>query len=188
MEQSELLRLLIQKLEQLGIAYQLTGSTATITLGEPRFTNDIDVVVDLRPEQIPELAAAFPTPEFYHSVPAMQQAVQHRHQFNVIHPASGLKIDFIVLPENDAARSQWQRTVRLALPGGVEACFIAPEDVILRKMEYYQEGGSEKHLRDIAGVLKLQGTQIDQPYIEDWAARLGLADIWQTILQRLGQG
>jgi hypothetical protein len=187
MEQFELLHLLVQTLERLGIAYQLTDSTATITLGEPRFTNDIDVVVDLRLEQVSGLAAAFPAPEFYFSSNAAREAVRQRGQFNVIHPTSGLKIDFIILPDNESARSQWQRTVRLTLAEGVEASFIAAEDVILRKMEYYQEGGSEKHLRDIAGVLKLQEAQVDRRYIEDWAGRLGLAEIWQTVLQRLGQ-
>jgi hypothetical protein len=179
------LLLLVTTLERLGIPYQITGSTATITHGEPRFTNDIDVVVDLRPEQIASFAAAFPAPEFYLSVDAVRAAVRQRHQFNIIHPASGFKVDVIVLPDNDAARSQWQRSVRLSIAPGAQASFISPEDVILRKMEYYKEGGSEKHLRDIAGVLKVQGGQIDRRYITDWSARLGLSDIWDSISRRV---
>jgi hypothetical protein len=185
MEPSDLLLLLVGTLERLGIGYQVTGSTATITHGEPRFTNDIDVVVDLRPDQIAPFAAAFPDPEFYLSVDAVREAVRQRHQFNIIHPSSGLKIDVILLPDNESARSQWQRSVRLCIASGVEANFISPEDVILRKMEYYQEGGSEKHLRDIAGVLKIQGEQIDRRYLDDWSARLGLAEIWEMVLQRI---
>jgi len=53
MEQSDLLRLLVETLERLGIGYQITGSNATIAYGEPRFTNDIDVVVEMWPEQVP---------------------------------------------------------------------------------------------------------------------------------------
>lgn len=53
--------------------------------------------------------------------------------------------------------------------------------MIIKKMEYYREGGSEKHLRDIAGVLKISGQAVDRAYIEDWAARLGLEEVWQTV-------
>lgn len=186
MEQSELLRLLVETFERLGIEYQLTGSQATIAHGEPRFTNDIDVVVDLRLKQMDVFAASFPAPEFYLSIEAMREAIRQRQQFNIIHPASGLKIDVIILPDNDSARSQWQRSVRLPVAGGYEADFISPEDVILRKMEYYAEGGSEKHLRDIAGVLKIQADKIDRAYLAEWATKLAVADIWHVVEQRVG--
>ena len=62
-----------------------------------------------------------------------------------------------------------------------------PEDLILSKMLYYQEGGSEKHLRDITGMFKVSGDQIDRAYIRDWADRLGLLDIWLAIEKRLGR-
>jgi hypothetical protein len=42
----------------------------------------------------------------------------------------------------------------------------SPEDAILKKMEFFKAGGSDKHLRDIAGVLKMSGQEIDRPYIE----------------------
>ena len=51
-------------------------------------------------------------------------------------------------------------------------------------MEFFQEGHSEKHLRDIAGVLKVSGDQIDRSYIEDWASKLGLEEVWQEVLRR----
>jgi hypothetical protein len=71
---------------------------------------------------------------------------------------------------------------------GLEFRFSSPEDVILKKLEFYREGGSEKHLRDIAGVLKVQGDKIDRRYIAGWASRLGVADIWEEIFRRLDQG
>ena len=68
---------------------------------------------------------------------------------------------------------------------GFEAVFSSPEDLILKKMDFYREGGSEKHLRDITGVLKTANVPIDRDYIADWSARLGLIDIWTAILNRL---
>ncbi len=62
-----------------------------------------------------------------------------------------------------------------------------PEHVILKKMEYYKEGRHEKHLRDITGILKIQGDKIDREYLDLLAIRHGVHDIWQSILQRLDQ-
>jgi hypothetical protein len=64
--------------------------------------------------------------------------------------------------------------------------FSSPEDVILKKMEFFQEGHSEKHLRDIVGVLKVSGNQIDRSYIEDWVSKLGLEEVWQEVLSAFG--
>ena len=62
------------------------------------------------------------------------------------------------------------------------ANFAAPEDIILMKMQYYQDGGSEKHLRDIPGILKISGPEVDKGYIAVWAEKLNLMDIWNLIL------
>ena len=62
--------------------------------------------------------------------------------------------------------------------------FASPEDVILKKMEYYKEGHSEKHIRDIVGVLKLRAEKLDRNYIEKWAVRLQLTDIWHAVVER----
>jgi hypothetical protein len=51
-------------------------------------------------------------------------------------------------------------------------------------MVYYQQGGSDKHLRDIAGVIRVQGPALDCAYIEGWATKFGLSDLWQKIQQR----
>src|SRR5207302_1243907 len=95
MEHVDLLRHVVGVLGRLGVPYFITGSTATIFFGEPRFTNDVDVVADLGMEHIPALLAAFPPDEYYLSDDAVRQAVARRFQFNIIHPTSGLKVDVI---------------------------------------------------------------------------------------------
>ena len=87
-------------LERLGLRYFVTGSTATIFFGEPRFTNDIDLVVDLPEERIGELCGAFPPESFYLAEEAVRRAVRNRGQFNLIHPVSGLKVDMVIPAEN----------------------------------------------------------------------------------------
>ncbi len=186
MEQAELLKVLVGALEQLGIPYLLTGSLATSAYGEPRFTHDIDVVVRLTLAQVPHLCAAFPAPDFYCSQTAAEQAVRERFQFNILHPASGQKVDVIVASDSEFDRTRLGRGLRVPVGPDFEATFSAPEDVIIKKLEYFREGGSEKHLRDIVGVLKVQGSRIDRVYLTDWIARLGLQIEWALIEERMG--
>ncbi len=68
---------------------------------------------------------------------------------------------------------------------GFEANFASPEDIIIMKMRYFKEGGSEKHLRDIAGIMKISGSEIDRAYIADWAKKLAVSKIWMQIEQKL---
>lgn len=185
MEQAELLRHIAETFERLGVRYLVTGSTATIAYGEPRFTNDIDVVVELPAARIEALLAAFPAVEFYVSRSAVEAAVSRKQQFNIIHPGSGLKVDVIVASDSEFDRERFGRARQLPVLPDRSVSFASPEDVILKKMEYFREGGSEKHLRDIAGVLQVQGTRVDYGYISAWAARLGLSDIWAMILSRV---
>jgi hypothetical protein len=185
MEPLDLLRLLVGALDQLGLDYLVTGSMATIAYGEPRLTNDLDVVVALPIEQVEAFCAAFPEDDFYLSRDAVREAVLHRRQFNIIHFASGLKIDVIVPKADDFEQSRSQRGRSLPVGPDWQARFASPEDVILRKLQYYQSGGSEKHLRDIAGVLKIQGSRLDLGYLAEWAARLGVAETWRDLLERI---
>jgi hypothetical protein len=67
-----------------------------------------------------------------------------------------------------------------------DGAFASIEDIILKKMQYYEEGGSEKHLRDITGLLRLNPASVDRAYIQSWAARMGTTAIWEAVLQRLG--
>jgi hypothetical protein len=175
MEPADLLRHACEALERLNITYLVTGSTATVAYGEPRFTNDIDIVIDLVSEQLAAFCAAFPRGDFYLSEDAVRAAIQAKHQFNVLHPASGLKIDFILLTDSEFDQSRRQRARRLPVLADRAVTFASPEDVIVKKMLYYREGGSEKHLRDIAGVISIQGPALDRNYIENGQAALDSA-------------
>ena len=71
------------------------------------------------------------------------------------------------MPREPTWPDQFARRVRLPTASGREAWFIAPEDLILKKMYFYEEGGSDKHLRDIAGVLKISSERVDRSYINE---------------------
>ena len=183
MDPGELLRLVAATLDGLGIVHFVTGSTATITYGEPRFTNDIDIAVRLDVTESEALCEAFPSPDFTVSTESAARAVRDHSSFNLIHPASGLKVDFMVTDDSPFNVSRFERATRLDIGAGPSVCFATPEDVILKKLEYYREGGSEKHMRDIAGVLRVSAANIDVDYIAGWVARLRLAEEWNLALR-----
>lgn len=182
---SELLQTLIALLEGRQIRYFITGSMATITYGDPRFTNDIDAVVELSRDQVDAFCQTFSAPDYYCSKEAALHAIEQRFQFNVIHLKSGLKIDVIIPDDSEFSRSCFARRLRLATDAGHEAWFSSPEDVIVKKMEFYREGGAEKHIRDIVGVVKMRADKLDRAYIQQWAERLQLTDIWRGIEERV---
>lgn len=181
----ELLEKIVSVLERLNIPYLVTGSVAAMAYGEPRLTNDIDIVAGITYSHIPDLVAAFPAEEYYLSDEKIREAVQHQGQFNIIHPSSGLKVDIVIRRDSPFDASRFARIRRIPPAESYEANFAAPEDVIIKKMEYYQSGGSEKHLRDITGILKISGPEIDRQYISEWAQRLGLVEIWEAVQKRL---
>lgn len=111
--------------------------------------------------------------------------MRHGTQFNIIHPGSGLKVDVMVPRPSDFNQSRFSRVRRVAAGDDWTATSSSPEDAVLKKLEYFREGGSEKHLRDIAGVIGTMRQELDFGYIEQWAARLGVADPWrQVVLDR----
>jgi len=185
MEQDELLYYTIKALEELKISYMICGSLASSAYGHPRLTNDIDIVADISLKDISGLLQKFPKEEFYLSENALHKAIQRRSQFNIIHPSSGYKVDIFVSGLDAFGRSQIQRRRLLQITEKYSAYFASPEDVIIKKMEYFRTGESERQFRDIIGILQVSGDQLDYSYIENWTQRLRLWDIWKTILKRL---
>ena len=185
MEQFDLRAYLVEVLEKLGLEYFITGSVAATYYGEPRFTNDIDVVVRLSEEIVAQFCAQFPAADFYVSEDAAKHAVRSRGQFNIIHPDSGFKVDVIVPPDTPFDQSRLSRKQLGHADPRHDAFFASPEDVILKKLQYYQEGGSEKHIRDITSMLKVIGDRLDVQYIRLWVTALGLTDTWEAILNKL---
>ena len=135
MEQLDLLRRVTEILEAMGLRYFVTGPTVTTYYGEPRFTNDIDVVVDLSESQTADFCRQFPRDEFYLSDAAVQDAVRRKGQFNIIHPASGLKVDVIVPDTSHFNQSRFSRAKPVRIGGDFDAIFASPEDAINRRSQ-----------------------------------------------------
>ncbi len=181
MEQSELLKYVVDKIEALRIPYFITGSIASMAYGEPRLTNDIDIVADIKDGEIKAFKDLFPESDFYITEEDIKEAIHNHRQFNILHPASGLKIDIIIRKQDLFDEERFRRVKRIEIAQNTGANFSSPEDVIIKKMEFYREGGSDKHLRDIASMLKISGAVLDINYINRWVNKLGLSDIWESV-------
>jgi hypothetical protein len=192
MEQSDLLKLLCNHLERIEVRYFITESQATIAYGEPRFTNDIDVVVDLDSSNCDVFCDGFPPEEFYLNRETARQEVARRGMFNIIHPASGLKsrlkIDVIIPSKSSFDQQRFERGVRIPIAEDCSVIFSSPEDIILQNMTWRQTAGAERHLRDINGILKVGGDALDSEYIEQQARELGVTDLWHEIARKVSPG
>ena len=176
-------------LERIGTPYFLGGSLASSMLGEPRSTVDIDLAIVLRSADVPALLAAL-GPEFYVDEGAMRQAVERRSSFNAIHQPTVLKVDFFVLGDAPFDRAQLEgRRLSAALEGSDRRIFVSsPEDLILRKLDWYRQGGgvSDRQWRDVLGVLKVQAERLDLAHLRHWAAALALAEVLEQALAESG--
>jgi hypothetical protein len=181
----ELMAYAARALERMSIPYAVTGSMASTYYGEFRLTNDVDIVVDLPRARVKDLMAFFPPDQFYVSEDAITWALEHREQFNVIHHDSGLKIDFIIPKDLPHDKLQLSRARRVPASPDTPALYVAPEDIIVKKLWFYEMGQSDKHLRDIASILKVNSPRVDRNYVSDWADKLGLRTIWDEVQKRV---
>ena len=165
--------------------YIVSGSVAAILYGEPRLTHDVDLVVFLRDEDVAPLREAFAPPEFYLPPPEIihvEIAREQRGHFNAIHADTGFKADFYTAGRDALHAWAFRHARRMDFRG--ESVHIAPpEYVIIRKLEYFREGGSQKHLRDIRSMLSVSRDQIDWDALADWVARQGMTEQWNQAQQ-----
>ena len=170
-EEFEVLALAVSRLEQVGIEYLITGSFALAAYATPRMTRDIDVLIDCTPAQAVALARSFQG-DSYASPEAAREAVAAMSMFNVIHNATLLKLDFIVRKPHAFADQQFARRRSIAL-GDFSAWFISPEDLVLAKLLWRRDTGSEQQLKDVRSLLAA-GLGLDEEYLAMWSNRLDL--------------
>ncbi|MBM3217263.1 MAG: hypothetical protein FJZ38_01020 [Candidatus Rokubacteria bacterium] len=163
------------------VDYMIGGSHASMYYGEPRVTRDVDVIVALGRDRLAEFLHHVPADTFYVDADTAAEAIEARAQFTIIHAASGLKIDVYINPDTPYDWTRPARRQRLPLVEGVSAYFARPEDVILYKLLYHRQVESSMHLRDIVGILRLSGSELDLPYLEEWADRLGVRSVWEQL-------
>jgi hypothetical protein len=171
------LRLLLKALNKLGIPFLIGGSVASSVHGMPRATMDVDLVVDLKPENIASLAEELGS-GFYVDVEALKNAVRTGRPFNVIHYVSSYKFDLFPLSTEAFLQSEFGRrtVVRTDVTGAgrLEFPVATAEDTILAKLSWYRAGAevSSRQWDDVLGILRVRRGRLDMAYLRQWSQHL----------------
>jgi hypothetical protein len=167
-------------LDRLGIAYALGGSMASSIHGMDRFSRDADITIEPFLGKEDQFAAEL-GPDYYVSIPSIRDAHRHQSCFNIIKSTTGFKLDFFVLKDEPFEQLAMQRRQKAVLPDapGQPVIVHSPEDIILFKLRWYRLGGevSENQWNDVQGVFRAQGSKLDDAYLDQWAAEIGVSDL-----------
>jgi hypothetical protein len=183
MQEADLFGIFLRRLNDSCIQYMVTGSVASIIYGEPRLTHDIDVVLELHSDQVSFFVQVFSGNEFYHPpLEVIQTEIRRetRGHFNLIHHDTGFKAD--IYPIGDDQLHKWAMQHRRCIDFQDMKIWVAPpEYVILRKLEFYEEGHSQKHIRDIEAMVRISREIIDTDVLRTKALQMGLYDLFSQV-------
>jgi hypothetical protein len=179
-DELEILKSVTAKLDSARIPYMVTGSMAANYYATPRMTRDIDVVVELSEADVSRVVGLFHD-EYYIDPDMVREAVQTRSMFNMIHNILVVKVDCVVRKNSEYRREEFARR-RAITVAGHRISIVAPEDLILSKLDWAKESRSQIQLDDVRNLLRsVQG--LDTDYLNRWAARLGLTALDQEVRQ-----
>ena len=159
-----------QRLDSLAVPYMLTGSLAMSYYAVPRMTRDIDLVVALPAARVPALVKAL-TPDYMIVAEAVADAVADCFQFNAIHEASVIKVDFVCRKSDPFRLQEFERRQRITI-GAFHTWIVAREDLVIAKLLWAKDSRSETQRNDVRNLL---AGPCDWPYLTSWASRLGIA-------------
>jgi hypothetical protein len=124
--------------------------------------------------------------DFYIKDESVRVAVRQKASFNIIHHASGLKIDFFIRGDAPFDREEFARhRPELLQEGAARRVLIATaEDTLLRKLWWYRRGGevSDRQWSDALGIVRTQEERLDRDYLGLWGRRLGVEDLLDQVL------
>lgn len=171
-------------LDNLSIPYVIGGSMASTAYGRIRTTMGVDIVAELKFEQVQPLAAALKS-DFYVDSTSISEAIRRRSSCSFIHLETMFKVDLFVAKDRPIDRLQNERRTRKILGDEPhQAAYVATaEDIILAKLDWYRLSGeqSERQWRDIQGVLLVSGEQLDYDYLRQTAAGLGVRELLEQV-------
>ena len=164
-----------QALEETGVPYMLTGSFASATHGEPRASKDIDIVIAPTREQLVAFMRRFPPQDYYAQEEDALDAMAHTSIFNIIDFETGWRVDFIFRKNRPFSVEEFNRRRPVEI-AGIRLFVASPEDILIAKLEWAKMGQSERQIEDAAGIIRVQGEDLDLSYVERWVQELELEE------------
>lgn len=163
--------------DQMDIPYLVTGGMAVLIWGRPRFTADIDIVVELKPSDVAGLVEALRQlgENGYIDEEVVREIVKNGGEFNFVDGTTGIKVDFWLFDNTGFDKSRLERRVAKKILDQ-DVYFASPEDLILSKLKWYRESFSNRHIEDVESVFQISKTGLDLNYLRVWADKLGVSD------------
>ncbi len=187
---TDFLKIILETLEATRVEYLIGGAIAEWAWGEPRATQDLDIVINLPIKAVGRFSKELERRNML--VPAdiiLDTMMEDRADIplNAIHIYSGLKADLYLMRDGDELRqSAFQRRIKVDYGPPIGEVFVhSPEDLILYKLMYLGLSGQPKHARDIGAILRAKKEQLDYGYIEKWVNRLGLNSVWKEMMDSI---
>jgi hypothetical protein len=182
-EQNDVLKDCAERFEKLGINYMLTGSMALVHYAMPRTTTDIDVVIELTIKDAEKFIKEFET-DFYVPQNRVKDAIYRNRMFNILNQETIIKIDCVILKEDEFNRNAFSRRQRVNYTKDFEVWIIGKEDLIISKLNWAKISHSEMQMRDVASLLR---NGYDEKYIDNWTEKLRIKDILQECLELINK-
>jgi hypothetical protein len=174
-------------LESINIPYYVGGGVASSIHGEARSTRDLDLAIQISRQEINLLIITLEKAGFYCPAGAVEDLKQSRSQLlNITHTETIANADIYIADNTPFAQSQMSRRQLIEVEGTANFWIASPEDTIVQKLVWAKNSRSEKQWRDILGILKLQGANLDRDYLAEWAQRLGVVDDLTQALTEAG--
>lgn len=177
-EELEVLTEVARRLEQAGIAYMVTGSIAANFYTVPRMTRDIDIVVELSERDVSRFIPLF-AKDYYLDPEAVDRAVKAKGMFNLIQTEYVIKIDFVVRKDSPYRRKEFSRRKKVSVDDRF-LYVVAPEDLILSKLDWAKDSKSEVQMTDVRNLLR-SVAGLDRRYLVRWAKQLGVESLYREV-------
>lgn len=184
---------IVRALDEIEAPYMIVGAFGGYPFGITRVTFDIDILVDLQDEDFESLAQRFPLPRYYADPEMMKNSVQMGIMFNLIDTNEGIKADLVPLKREPDYQLAFERRVRREFVDPMGNSFSAwvaqPTDIIIGKLNAWNEGRSDKHPKDIYAmiVFDLSGASdlaIDYGLVTKESGNIGqeTLEMWKQVL------
>lgn len=174
-------------LENAGVEYMLVGSFASAHYSSPRSTQDIDILISARPEQLKILVEDLKGKNYYAELDAALDGHRNETLFNIIDLSEGWKIDLMFRKSTPFGHEEFRRRRKIQLHG-LQVFVASPEDIIIAKLDWAKQGASHRQLEDAAAVVTVQGQALDMAYLEQWISKHGLREEWDRACAIAGSG
>jgi len=178
-EQSQAFGGVIDVLEAIGAQYAIWGGVAVVAYGEPRFTQDMDILLSPDNFAVSLFVRRLHETHYHVDEISVNRALVGGF-FNVIHLGYHIKTDFYV-PVEPELQVMLADRVYLPFDESRRAAYLTPTAVLVAKLRVYQDSQSTRHLDDIASIVRLQGKKVDREQLDIAAARLGLLGVWRAL-------